>query len=149
MKKILCLALVSLFGLTAFARGKQPVSFPKMPEVLQTEVLKNYTPDQVQLITSEKIMPRHQKYVFHMADGTKLEYMSIGKKKIKAEFRKVSNKAGIKKAFVPQNVQDYITEMFPNATITSYKLETMKQAVELNDNMDLVFDKKGKFIRID
>ena len=56
MKKILCVALVSLFCLTAFARGKQPVSFAKMPEVLQTEILKNFTEDQVQLITSEKTM---------------------------------------------------------------------------------------------
>ena len=149
MKKIICVALVSMFCLTAFARGKQPVSFPKMPEVLQTEILKNFTEDQVQLITSEKTMPRHHKFVFHLADGTKLEYMSIGKKKLKIQFRQITNPAGIKQEFVPENIQSYIQETFPNATITSYEKETMNQTIELNQDMVLIFNKSGKFIRID
>ena len=43
----------------------------------------------------------------------------------------------------------YVHETFPNATITEYKRETMKQEIELNDKMDLIFSKKGAFIRID
>ena len=149
MKKISIIALLALVSLCVSARGKQPVAFQKMPEVLQTEILNNFTEDQVQLITSEKTMPRHHKYVFHLADGTKLVYMSVGKKKIKIQFRQITNPVGVKQELVPENILTYIQETFPNATITLYKRETMKQAIELNENMDLVFDKKGKFIRID
>ena len=149
MKKIVFVALMSVIGLSVFARGKQPVAFQKMPEVLQTEILNHFEQDQVQLITSEKTMPRHHRFVFHMADGTRLEYMSVGRKKFKVYFRNIANKDGIQTAYVPENVMTYITETFPNATVTSYKLDLMKQDIVLNDNMDLVFSKKGKFIRID
>ena len=143
MKKILFIALASMFGLGAFARGKQPITFQKLPQNVQETVLVNFTQDQFQLITSEKTMPKHYKYVFIMEDGTKLECNN------KAQLRKVSNKNGIKEAFVPEIILTYVHETFPNATITEYKRETMKQEIELNDKMDLIFSNKGQFIRID
>ena len=149
MKKFSIIALLALVSLCVSARGKQPVAFQKMPEVLQTEILNNFTEDQVQLITSEKTMPRHHKFVFHLADGTKLEYMAVGKKKIKVQFRQITNPVGVKQELVPENILTYIQETFPNATITSYKRDAMKQVIELNENMVLVFEKNGKFIRID
>ena len=143
MKRILFIALMSVVTLGAFARGKQPITFQKLPQAVQEVVLVNFTQDQIQLITSEKTMPKHYKYVFNMADGTKLECNN------KAQLRTVSNKNGIKEAFVPENILTYVHETFPNATITEYKRETMKQEIELNDKMDLIFSKKGAFIRID
>ena len=125
------------------ARGKQPISFQKLPQNVQENVLANFAEDQIQLITSEKTMPKHYKYVLNMADGTKLECNN------KAQLRKVSNKNGIKEVFVPENILTYVHETFPNATITEYKRESMKQEIELNDKMDLIFSKNGKFIRID
>jgi hypothetical protein len=142
-KKILFIALMSVITLGAFARGKQPMTFAKLPQKVQDTVLVNFSEDQIQLITSEKTMPKHYKYVLHMADGTKLECNN------KAQLRKVSNKNGIKEAFVPEIILTYVHETFPNATITEYKRETMKQEIELNNKMDLVFNTKGKFLRID
>ena len=143
MKKISIIALLALVSLCANARGKQPITFAKLPQNVQDSVLVNFTQDQIQLITSEKTMPKHYKYVFNMADGTKLECNN------KAQLRKVSNKNGIKEVFVPEKILTYVHETFPNATITEYKKETMKQEIELNDKMDLVFNKNGAFIRID
>jgi hypothetical protein len=143
MKRILFIALMSVVTLSAFARGKQPITFAKLPQAVQETVLVNFTQDQIQLITSEKTLPKHYKYTFVMADGTKLECTN------KAQLRKVSNKNGIKEAFVPEIILTYVHETFPNATITEYKRETMKQEIELNDKMDLVFNTKGQFLRID
>jgi hypothetical protein len=134
---------MSVVTLGAFARGKQPITFAKLPQAVQETVLVNFTQDQIQLITSEKTLPKHYEYTFVMADGTKLECTS------KAQLRKVSNKNGIKEAFVPEIILTYVHETFPNATITEYKRETMKQEIELNDKMDLVFNTKGQFLRID
>ena len=137
------IALMSALCLAGFSRGKQPINFQKLPQAVQEAVLANFAQDQIQLITSEKIMPKHYKYVFTIADGTRLECNN------KAQLRKVSNKSGIKEVYVPENVLTYVHETFPNATITEYKRESMKQEVELNDKMDLIFSKNGKFIRID
>lgn len=143
MKKILIIALMSVVTLGAFARGKKPITFQKLPQNVQDTVLIHFEENQIQLITSEKTMPKHYKYVFNMADGTRLECNN------KAQLRKVTNKNGIKEAFVPENIRTYVHETFPNATITEYKRETMKQEIELNEKMDLIFSQKGKFIRID
>ena len=143
MKKILFIALLCVLGLSTYARGKQPITFQKLPQAVQEAVLANFEQSQIQLITSEKTMPKRYKYVFNMADGTKLECNN------KAQLRKVTNKNGIKEVFVPENILTYVHETFPNATITEYKKETMKQQIELNDKMDLIFSSKGRFIRID
>ena len=143
MKKIFIIALVSLFCLSAFARGKRPIVFQKLPQNVQEAVLVNYTEDQVQLITSEKTMPRHFKYVFHVADGTVLTYTH------KAQLMNVTNINGIKEVYVPEKVLEYLHATFPNAKITGYRPEYGVHKVEMNNAMTLLFNKSGKFLRID
>ena len=143
MRKILFIALMSVISLGAFARGKRPVSFQKVPQAVQEAVLVNYAEDQVQLITSEKTMPRHYKYVFHLADGAVVSYTH------KAQLINVTNINGIKPAYVPEKVLEYIQATFPNATISGYKMEYGVHKVEMNNAMTLLFSKSGKFLRID
>jgi len=135
--------LIAVLCSTACARGKQPMAFAKLPQAIQDAVLAHFTADQVQLATCEKTMPKHYEYELRIADGTKLEYNQ------NAQLVEISNKAGIQTAFVPEKVLTYITETFPNSVITEYKVSPLKQAVELNDDIELVFDKHGKFLRID
>ena len=61
----------------------------------------------------------------------------------------VKNEKGIRTSFVPEKILTYVQETFPNATITRYEAATGKKVVELNDEMELVFTKKGKFLRIE
>lgn len=143
MRKILFIALMSVISLGAFARGKKPVTFQKIPQVLQEAVLANYAENEVQLITCEKTMPRHYKYVFHLADGAVITYSH------KAQLMNVANINGIKHAYVPAAVLEYVQATFPNAKITGYKFEFGVHKVEMNNAMTLLFSKKGKFMRID
>lgn len=144
MKKITLVALlVSAFALGAFARGKQPVAFNKLPEVVQKEVKKNFTEDQIQFITAKKEGPKRFEYTFIMMDDTKLICDS------KAQLRSIASWEGVQDVFVPEKVLKYIQTTFPNTIITEYKRENGCQKVTLNDKMLLLFNKKGKFLRID
>ena len=144
MKKIALVALIlSACSLGVFARGKQPITFEKLPQVVQEEVQKNFDPSEIQLVTSKKTAPRHFEYSFNMADGTKIKYTN------KAKLCVVENIKGINVVFVPEKVLTYIQETFPNAIVTEYKLEYGVHKVELNNEMLLLFTNKGKFIRID
>ena len=135
--------LLCVLSLTAFARrGKQPIAFTALPQNVQTEVLKNFMEDQVQIITSEKKVGRKE-YEFMMADETVIMYDN------KAQLRKVKNPQGIKDLFVPENILQYVQKTFPNATITKYSHDRLKQEVELNDKMELVFNNWGTFLRIE
>lgn len=143
MKKITLIALlISVFALGANARGKQPVAFENIPEAVQTEMQKTFSVNQIQYITFAKELG-YKMYTFMLADGTKLQFDH------KAILRKISNKNGINETLVPENILEYVRKTFPNATITEYQREHSRQEVELNNNLDLVFNKRGKFLRIE
>lgn len=143
MKKITIIALLmSVFTLSAFAKGKQPIAFEKVPQVVQTEFKKSFTTDQVQYVTTKKELG-HRDYTFTLADGTKIKFDQKGR------LRQVENKAGILTTLVPEKILEYARQTFPNAIITEYKCEKSRQEIELNDNMELIFSKRSKFLRIE
>ena len=143
MKKITLIALlISVFALGACARGKQPVAFENVPQVVQTEMQKTYAPNQIQYITFQKELGR-KIYTFVLGEGTKVKYDHKG------ILRKVDNKGGINETLVPEVIMEYVRKTFLNATITEYKYERSCQEVELNNSIELVFNKRGKFLRIE
>ena len=144
MKRIALVALlISAFTAGVFARGKQPIAFEKVPTAIQEEVQKNFLPLEVQLVTVKKVAPRKYVYTFSMEDATQLKYSN------KAVLLEVDNKDGITLALVPEKIQEYIRDMFPNATITKYEVDLGKKVIELNNEMTLVFTKRDKFLRIE
>lgn len=144
MKKIALVALlISAFVTGVFARGKQPVAFENVPEDVKEEIQKNFLPADIQLITVKKVAPRRFEYAFKMNDETEIKYNNRG------ELIKVENDKGIKTLLVPEKMQKYVRETFPNATITKYEVALGKKVLELNDEMTLVFTKQGKFVRIE
>ena len=144
MKKIALVALlISAFTAGVSARGKQPIAFEKVPEVVQEEVQKYFLPLEIQLITVKKVAPRKFEYTFSMEDATQIKYSN------KAVLLEVENEKGVLPVFIPEKILTYVLETFPNATITSYEAASGKKVIELNDEMVLVFTKKGKFLRIE
>ena len=144
MKKIALVALlISVFAAGVSARGKQPIAFEKVPEVVQEEVQKYFLPVEIQLITVKKVAPRKFEYTFSMEDATQIKYSN------KAVLLEVENEKGVLPVFIPEKILTYVLETFPNATITSYEAASGKKVIELNDEMVLVFTKKGKFLRIE
>jgi len=144
MKKIALVALlISVFAAGVSARGKQPIAFEKVPEVVQEEVQKYFLPLEIQLITVKKVAPRKFEYTFSMEDATQIKYSN------KAVLLEVENEKGVLPVFIPEKILTYVLETFPNATITSYEAASGKKVIELNDEMVLVFNKKGKFLRIE
>ena len=142
MKKISLLALICMMSMGIYAGGKQPVALTAMPQVLQDTIGAHFTPEQVLIVTFQKVMPKHYVYEFRMSDGTELKYTH------KARLIKIENEKGIDLAFVPTGIQKYVAETFPNAFITEYKVGTMNQVVELNIDVELIFDRSGRFLRI-
>ena len=144
MKKIALVALLlSAFTLGVFARGKQPIAFEKVPEAVQEELQKNFLPLEVQLVTVKKVAPRKNVYTFTMEDGTQLKYSN------KAVLLAAENKTGVAQALIPEKIMGYVWDVFPNATVTRYEAATGKKVIVLNDEMELVFTKRDKFLRIE
>ena len=143
MKKILVLIMVSVFAIGTYAAGRQPATFKELPKKVQTVVNNNYDQKDILLITSVRTMPKHANYQLFMADGTTFEYND------KAELLSAANDTGVNEVFIPKEVMKYVRKNFPNATISRYARQTFRQTVRLNDKMTVIFNSKGKFLRID
>jgi hypothetical protein len=85
-------------------------------------------------------------------------YVRNGKQSYKLEFDKKGNVTDIEsesrglslpQSVLPANVVQYVKGAFPNAKVTEWSKDGNKQLVELNNDMELVFNSKGKFLRID
>jgi len=143
MKRITFIALLlSALCISVCAKTKQPVAFAKTPKAVQKLVLKNYTEDQVQLVTAEKKVGRTD-YMFLTDDETKLVYDDKG------ELRLAQSQKGIKGELLPKMMLEYVKKTLPHARITEYKFEGSKKEISLNDQMTLVFSKKDRFLRLD
>ncbi len=143
MKKLTLMALLlGLFCLTAGAKGKQPIAIEKLPRAVKAAAMQHYTPDQILFITMEKQVGKDE-YEFSLADGTKVEFYENG------QLHKIKSQQGVPDAFIPENMLQYIKATFPNSIVTEYKNDRMMKKIEINNDVDLVFNRRGKFLRID
>ncbi len=143
MKKLTLMALLlGLFCLTAGAKGKQPIAIEKLPRAVKAAAMQHYTPDQILFITMEKQVGKDE-YEFSLADGTKVEFYENG------QLHKIKSQQGVPDAFIPENMLQYSKATFPNSLVTEYKNDRMMKKIEINNDVDLVFNRRGKFLRID
>ena len=143
MKRFTLVALLlGILSMGAFARGKQPTTFKKLPKSVQTELKKNFAEEAFPIITCEKVSFKKFTYEVFVSDGTKVKYDDKG------QLLRAHNEAGLKEVFVPKEINKYLKKNFPNATVTWYERTIGGQVIELNDKMELIFNKKGKFVRI-
>ena len=143
MKRIAIIVLLAVACVTAaMAKGKEPVAFSDVPVKAKNAFLKIYTDNDVLLSTKEKKVGRKD-YTFILVDDTKITYDDKG------VLREVQNTFGVRDTLLPGAIVKYVAKTLPNATVTKYFYERSKQEVVMNDQMKLVFDRKGKFLRLE
>ena len=143
MKRVtLVVTLLCALTLSVCAQGKQPIAFENLPNGVQQEVLKCYTKDQIQFITVEKELLSPE-YEFVLANGVQLEYDGDAKL-LTAESRN-----GLPEKLINPQIVAYVKANFPKAIITEYSCDKWEQDVELNNEIDLVFDRNNAFKHMD
>lgn len=142
VKGILVLA-VSLTTMTVFAQDKI-ITIEGLPNVAQDFIKKYYNVKDVALVEVEDELFSSKEYQVKLSDGTDLEFDSKGKwKEVDAELQ------GVPQEIVPGNIREYVNKSFPNNKIVQISRSSRKYEVELTNGIDLDFDQKGNFIRID
>ena len=143
MKKLTLIAiLMGLFSLSVCAKGKQPIAFQKLPKEVQKAALQNYTNEDILFITYDRVLGKDH-YAFMLADETKIEFFENGK------IYKVKSEKGVMDVFIPEVILKYTNATFPNSTITAYKNEGWRQKLEINNSVNIIFSRKGKFLSIE
>lgn len=144
MKRIVTIAVAAvftLFWLNACARD-MIVTYDQLPQGAKTFIATHFADSQVSYAKLDD-----GKYEVRLADGTELDFTRAGEwDKVDCKYTAVPATV---LALVPGGITAYVNANFPNSQIVKVDKERFSIEVELDNDLDLVFGKKGNFIRID
>lgn len=139
MKKLLfSLAAVIFFG-TAVAE-ERPVDYATFPASAKTFITKNFAKAQV----ASAMLDEDGDYTAKLSCGTKIEFRNNG------AWKEVNCKTkAVPAAIVPAAIAKYVKANYPGATINKIDIDTTDYEIRLSSGIELKFDLKGNFLRID
>ena len=142
MKKYFSVVLIALCSLTACA-NEQVIPFDQVPEPAKAIVAAHFDASQIAYVTLDKGL-LDAEYDVKFNDGRSLEFNKAG------ELLKVDCKqTEVPAALIPEAVRAYVKANFPNAFITEWSKDDRRWKAELNSGLDLEFNSKYEFVRID
>ena len=142
MKKYFSVVFIALCSLTACA-NEQVIPFDQVPEPAKAIVAAHFDASQIAYVTLDKDL-LDAEYDIKFNDGRSLEFNKAG------ELLKVDCKqTEVPAALIPEAVRAYVKANFPNAFITEWSKDDRRWKAELNAGLELEFNSKYEFIRID
>ncbi|MBQ6985235.1 MAG: PepSY-like domain-containing protein [Paludibacteraceae bacterium] len=142
MKKYFSVVLMALCSLTACAK-EQVIAYDQVPEPAKAIVSAHFDASQISYVTVDKGLLDCD-YDIKFNDGRSLEFNKAG------ELTKVDcQQTEVPSALIPERVRQYVKANFPNAFITEWSKDDRRWKAELNSGLDLEFNSKYEFVRID
>ena len=137
MKKLFVL-LLGLMTLNVFAVNDRPITFKELPQKSQQFITTHFSGVEVLSVTVD------DDYEVYLANGTKVEFTLQGEwKEVKCPG------SAVPAAIVPAAITKYVKAQFPNSAIVKIDKKYRGYEVELNNDLELKFDKDGNFIGVD
>ena len=137
MKKIFVL-LLGLMTLNVFAANDRPVTFQQLPQKAQQFITTHFSGVEFLSATVD------DDYEVYLANGTKVEFTLQGEwKEVKCPG------SAVPAAIIPAAISKYVKANFPNSTIVKIDKKYSGYDIELNNDMELKFDKNGRFLSYD
>lgn len=143
MKKLFqVIAIAMLFSTNACADQKQVITFIQLPQAAQDAISQNFNPSDISYVTKETDWS--VEYEVRFTNGTEIDFDADG------ALKKVDCKAlAVPEALVPQEVLTYVKTTFPGSFITEWGREDRGYQAQLNNGLELQFDKSYRFLRLD
>lgn len=144
MKQLL-VALTCLFAVTftACADHDTPIEFSQLPQAAQDFSTQHFGSEDILFIVLDTEIG-DKEYKISYKNGAEVKFNKAG------EWKSVENDRGIvPEAIIPAAVLNTVKAKHPNASVTKISKERKTIDVELNDKIEMVFNKNGKFLRYD
>jgi len=137
--KFFLLTLLSLMVSTVAFADDKPIPVEQLPAAAKTFVSNNFKGQKIVFAEKDR-----DSYECRLANGAEIEFTKKG------EWKKVDCKReAVPAALIPQAIQDYVKANYANCLITKIEKERYGCEIELSNDLDLKFDKKGKLIGMD
>lgn len=120
------------------------ITFNQLPKAAQNFVNKHYDSNMVSYIYVESEFMSAKEYEVRLNDGKKIEFNAKGAwTEVDAKHKSVPQD------IIPASINTYVNKSFPNNAIVQIAKSSRKYEIELSNGLDLEFDSKGRFVRID
>jgi len=108
------------------------------------DFLNQYYPNATIAAYEVKTIPAiGKKYEVKLNNGAEIDFDSNG------NWEEISDKQGVPDTLIPTSIKSYVSKNYQGTKIESIDKERNKIKVELINDLDLEFDLKGNFLRID
>ncbi len=142
--KIVKHTLLAAFLMLSFAMNAQDqvITSDEVPTAIKT-YLSNHFPDQKIMRAEIDMEGFSKRYEIRLQDGYKLEFDH------KYRVLELDSRKGLPESVIPKRIRDYVKSNYPQQRVTDWEMDDGKQNVELDNGLELEFDRKGNFLRID
>ena len=138
MKKVFVL-LLSLVAMNAYAFADVPVTFAQLPQKAQQFISKHFSG--VEFLTGKQ---DNGEYEVRLKDGTEIDFTAAG------EWKDVDcHNRAVPASLVPASISKYVKARFANNVIVKISKKYRGYEIELDNDLELRFDKSGNFLSID
>lgn len=143
MKKLFLMICIAVtFALTACADGK-PIPFEQLPANAQTIITQNFVRENILFVALDSEIFSTE-YEVKFNDGKELTFDSKGNiKKVDCKYEPVPE------VLIPAEVLTQVRSSYPNAFIKEWKLDDGQWKAELNNGLELIFNKRYQLVGID
>ena len=145
MKKMFLSLLVMMLAVVPMmADNDKIITREELPEQAQMFLTKHFENVDVLYAKAERDMGVVTSYDVVLEGNVKVEFNRSG------EWTSVDCERGqVPDSLLPQGVLDYVTKKFAKAYVVEIERGRMGYEVKLSNDLDLDFDKNGKFLRVD
>ncbi len=146
MKNSIKLGLTLVLSMTIGLSNAQEklITFKELPTIARTFVEKQFSKLKISVVSLEKEILQGNSYKVRFTDGTSLEFDKKG------NWTEIdSKKNAIPSHLIPSNIVSHVHKSFPNNEVVQISKESNGFEVELTNGLDLKYNRKGDFIKID
>lgn len=140
---ILVFGLLFLPLLTSAQKEKR-INLQDLPEQAQSFIKNNLNKAKAQQVWKETENALEVAYKVTFQDRLKVKFDKLG------NWKEVNgNRKPIPTEFIPDKILRYVRQSFPHNEVVKIEKEKRSYEVEISNGLELEFDKKGNFVKID
>lgn len=147
MRKKIINNLLVTFLVTIFLSGcaiaqDKVIDKSELPTEIRQYVAKHFPKNKIiQAVEDKELLSKTYELV--LSENIKLEFNK------KNKIIDIDSKSKLPNAVIPKKIRQYVSLNYPNNSIVSWELERKTQKVELDNELELEFNLKGDFLKID
>lgn len=133
-RKSLLMACLLSMAVCTYAENDKPVQFNQLPQAAQ-EFIRTYFPDVKVSFAKMESGLFYKNYDILFTNGAKIEFDDDGK------WTEITcQNTGIPKGIIPQRIQQYVAENYPDTEILKIEKDGHDYEVKLSNRLEITFD---------